>query len=497
MGAAAVTEPNRPRPRLVQPPAHDLDAEAAVLSTLMLDAPKLAIVAPLVSPHDFYASANRYIAEAIWALSTEGGAVDVTTVAARLKALGKLEAVGGTPYLAQITDATPAVAHVDAHARIVAENARRRRLLASLKVTLAEAQNGATLDTLVARCRDAANDASNGRPSGLARISVDEIFAPLPPIEWTVRGLDFCAGAPHLIAGYGFTGKTVAAQSLALAVATGGKVWGTFDARPGRVLHLDYEQGRRLTLERYQRLAAASMLSPDELGNRLSVACLPSIYLDSANAEAVLSRECEGHALLIVDPLRAAAPTLEENDSGARFVLDLLARVSERTGVVALVLHHARKPQKDAAGGAKTAIRGSGALFDACASVLVFEADKGEPTLVQHEKARTSGRLAGDFLLRIEDVDVDGNPRGGLSVTAVGAPSPAAAGSAKIAATAPVVLEVIRKHPGCTTRRLREECAGIRAELVDVAAEYLAEQGHVDIKPGPRGSRLHFPKGGS
>ena len=82
-------------------------------------------------------------------------------------------------------------------------------------------------------------------------------------------------------------------------------------------------------------------------------------------------------------------------------------------------------------------------------------------------------------------------------MTAVGAPSPAAAGSAKIAATAPVVLEVIRKHPGCTTRRLREECAGIRAELVDVAAEYLAEQGHVDIKPGPRGSRLHFPKGGS
>jgi len=55
--------------------------------------------------------------------------------------------------------------------------------------------------------------------------------------------------------------------------------------------------------------------------------------------------------------------------------------------------------------------------------VLVFEAGKGEPVRVSHEKARTSGRLADDFLLRIVDTEVDGNNRGGLMVVAEGAPA--------------------------------------------------------------------------
>lgn len=257
----------------------------------------------------------------------------------------------------------------------------------------------------------------------LHRITVGEIFAPLDPIQWLVQSLDLCPGAANLMAGYGFSGKTVAAQAMALDIATGRRVWGAYAARSGRVLHVDYEQGRRLTLDRYQRLAAAHLITPDEIGDRLSVVALPSLYLDTAGAEGILSKECEDHALLIVDSLRAACPTIEENDSGVRIVLDTLSRVSERTGVVPLILHHARKPSMDKSGGAKMAIRGSGAIFDACASVLVFEGQKGQPTTVAHEKARTSGVLAEDFLLRISDVEIDGNPRGGLVVSAEAVPA--------------------------------------------------------------------------
>jgi len=69
------------------------------------------------------------------------------------------------------------------------------------------------------------------------------------------------------------------------------------------------------------------------------------------------------------------------------------------------------------------AIRGSGALFDACSSVLVFEAEKGQPTRISHEKARTSGKLCDDFELTVSDVEGDnGDPRAGLVVTASDAP---------------------------------------------------------------------------
>lgn len=220
-------------------------------------------------------------------------------------------------------------------------------------------------------------------------------------------------------AGYGYSGKTAAAQSAAIAIAGGvGKVWDCFSAGPGRVMHIDYEQGSRLTRERYQRLAVPHMLGPAELESRLSLVTMPTMYLDNQKAEAELERLVEGQTLVIIDSLRAAAPTLDENSSEVRTVLDMLSRVSEHTGAAFVVIHHARKPQQNAGGGAKMAIRGSGALFDACSSVLVFEGEKGQPTRVSHEKARTSGRPADDFELTITDFADGSNERAGLLVTA-------------------------------------------------------------------------------
>src|SRR3954467_839411 len=65
-------------------PAHDLDAEAAVLSAVLLAPARLAAVAACIAPRCFYSNSNRRIGETVWALAGEGTAVDVTTVAARL-----------------------------------------------------------------------------------------------------------------------------------------------------------------------------------------------------------------------------------------------------------------------------------------------------------------------------------------------------------------------------------------------------------------------------
>ncbi len=148
-------------------------------------------------------------------------------------------------------------------------------------------------------------------------------------------------------------------------------------------------------------------------GMRWSLCC-GELYLDSVNAESVYARELDGFDLVILDSLPASAPDVDENSSEVRRLLDVLGRVSEKTGVVSLVIHHARKPHEDAVGGAKMSVRGSGAIFDACSSLFVFSAEKGQPTLVQHEKARTSGTPPEDFLLTVDDITIDGDPRGGF-----------------------------------------------------------------------------------
>lgn len=121
-----------PKPKTGRVPPHDLDAEAAVLSALMLDGKRFHELDGVLTAPDFYSEANRWIYVAITAIEREGREIDSVTVAAWLRQNERLAQVGGTPYLAQLTDATPDVAHVVEHGLIVARAAYVRRLIAKL-----------------------------------------------------------------------------------------------------------------------------------------------------------------------------------------------------------------------------------------------------------------------------------------------------------------------------------------------------------------------------
>ena len=297
--------------------------------------------------------------------------------------------------------------------------------------------------------------------AGFRAVGAEALFAELPPVPWVVEELELAPGAVSMVAGYGFSGKTIALQSLALSVASGMRAWGRFAiGTTGRVCHLDYEQGSRLTSERYQRLAKQMRLGPEHLVDRLDVAFMPELYLDHDAAEDCLSQFVDGAVLCIVDSFRACAPSAEENDSGAvRMVLDKCTRVSERTGCTFVMIHHARKPSQD--GGGKFAIRGSSAVFDACQSVLVFAGEKGQPITVEHHKARISGNLCDDFVLEVRDVADGGCDRWGLQITA------ADATNAKIQQREQAddelrdaVLGFVRANAGCSSREVRGQVPG-------------------------------------
>jgi replicative DNA helicase len=119
-------------------PPHDLDAEAAVLSAVMLKRDALDQVAEILKPEHFYSEANGRIFEAALALALESAPIDSVQVASWLRSRERLQQIGGVAYLAQIVDATPAVAHVQAHAKTVREKWRLRRLIAECQRISAE-----------------------------------------------------------------------------------------------------------------------------------------------------------------------------------------------------------------------------------------------------------------------------------------------------------------------------------------------------------------------
>ncbi len=306
-------------------------------------------------------------------------------------------------------------------------------------------------------------------------LSVSDIFSPLPPVPWLCEALGMAPGAPVLIAGYGYSGKTVAAQDFALAVATGTHVWGRFPVRAGRVLHLDYEQGSYLDRLRYQRLALARGIDPRSIDGRLVLAPMPGWYIDDESDEQ-LARLADGYDLAIIDSFRAACPHTDENSSDARVPLDRLTRISEKTGTTWAVIHHARKPSQNDVGGSRMSVRGSSALFDACGSILVFSGDKGEPPEVEHVKARITGRLHDLFQLQIEDVDTEDWPESGLRVSVLDSvPTRKQSPAERLQEVKARILDFVRDQGGTTggtnvvVRNLgvrRDDGAAAIAELV-------------------------------
>jgi hypothetical protein len=248
-------------------------------------------------------------------------------------------------------------------------------------------------------------------------IDVDDLLAPLPPVDFLSRDLQWCVGRPATIVGVGGCGKTIAIQSAALSLASGVRpIWDHFPVgRRSRVLHLDHDNGTRATQRRYQRLAFGMGLSADDLRGFLRFVPGPKIRLTDQRARDAYRRAVEGWDLCILDSLRGFTTGVDENDARIRDCFDqILMSVSEDTGCAFVVLHDmdtgaAQKPDHESGSGSPAILDGSG-------SQLRFVLVCGEPShaggsareLRRVTMAKAASESAGNdlapFLLDFEDV---------------------------------------------------------------------------------------------
>lgn len=149
-------------------PAHFLEAEAAVISACLLEPSHVATVRDLLAPEHFFASSNRHVWAAILRLHEAKRAIDPVAVAAELSAEGRLQDVGGIPYLSKVVDSTPAIGNVFDHARIVFERWQLRELRARCQTIVAFCEQGATAATreVLDRARRTIVDITDRDPSG-------------------------------------------------------------------------------------------------------------------------------------------------------------------------------------------------------------------------------------------------------------------------------------------------------------------------------------------
>ncbi len=110
-------------------PPNNIEAEEAVLGSLLIDPGVVDDVAAILKPADFYSERNGMIFEAALALRSRREPVDYLTLTSMLEQRGQLQTAGGAAYLTGLINATPTAVHALAYARQVKEAASRRRII--------------------------------------------------------------------------------------------------------------------------------------------------------------------------------------------------------------------------------------------------------------------------------------------------------------------------------------------------------------------------------
>jgi replicative DNA helicase len=111
----------------IQPQAREL--EEAVLGALMLEKDAYSMISEILTPKSFYDRTHELIFTAIQDLAIQQKPIDMLTVIDQLRKSGDLDDSGGIPYIAQLSQKVISSAHLEYHARIIAQKALARELI--------------------------------------------------------------------------------------------------------------------------------------------------------------------------------------------------------------------------------------------------------------------------------------------------------------------------------------------------------------------------------
>lgn len=239
----------------------NLDVEASLLGSLLIDSESFIKIADSVTADDFFDPRHRAIFSAMKILHDKRSPLDILTLSEQLRSHDQLDAVGGAQYLTELTNTVPTASHLEQYGEIVTDKAIRRRLISaskniseigadeskSIQELIEEAetklfevsnrhvrQNITSLESILADSFDRLDDLHRnkggirGIPTGLR--DLDRLLAGLQRSDLIVL-----AARPSM-------GKSALMLNIALSIAT--------KAKQGSVLLFSLEMGKEQLVDR-------------------------------------------------------------------------------------------------------------------------------------------------------------------------------------------------------------------------------------------------------
>ncbi len=303
-----ITEPTRPIVAGKVPP-QNLEAEQAVLGSILLKAETFGTVLEILKPQDFYKDSHKIIFEVMVDLFEKNDPQDVLTVSNLLRDKNKLDSVGGSTYLAALTSIVPVTANIASYAKIIREKSILRRLIevnSDIAARCYEEQND--IDILVDEAEQAIFDIS-GKQGGQNFTSIKSIVPEaFATVEQLYKRKELITGVPTgyieidkmtaglqpsdliIIAARPSMGKTSLAMNIAqhasIIEKTGVAVFSLEMSKEQLVMRLLSSAGRIDS----QRIRTGKLLNEDwpKLTRAVGMLSEAPIYLDDTPALSVL-----------------------------------------------------------------------------------------------------------------------------------------------------------------------------------------------------------------
>ncbi|MCL0057971.1 replicative DNA helicase [Dehalococcoidales bacterium] len=216
-------------------PPHDIDAEEAVIGSLLIDGAAIYKIATFLHQLDFYSERNQWLYEACLSLHQRDEAINQITVAQELDRKGRLEACGGAAYLSHLVSIVPTSLHIEHYAQIVYRLSVMRRLItAASQIADIGYQADPDVDASLSRAEDILFRLRRGQsPRDFIHIRqvLDKYFEtppdPKEPMPYVLSGFtkldEFLGGFQRsdliIIAGRPSLGKTSLTLSITRNVA--------------------------------------------------------------------------------------------------------------------------------------------------------------------------------------------------------------------------------------------------------------------------------------
>lgn len=110
-------------------PPQNIEAEKALLGSIMLRPDAINEVLHIISPDAFYSEKHRIIYRTMLELFNKSTPIDLLSLSSRLKEKNEIEKVGGSTYLTELVDAVPSASNVKHYADLVHKKSLMRGLI--------------------------------------------------------------------------------------------------------------------------------------------------------------------------------------------------------------------------------------------------------------------------------------------------------------------------------------------------------------------------------